>query len=626
MADSQFQLLKQRRFLPFFITQALGAFNDNVYKFALTAFFTFQLTDLSQSEQGMLVNLSAILFILPFFLFSAISGQLAEKYEKSKSIRRIKLLEVTIMLLASVAFYYNSVSFMLGILFLMGLQSTLFGPIKFSILPQNLEETELVGGNGLIEMGTFLAILLGMIAGTALIAIPEIGRTIVSCVIVGIALIGYLASRAIPKAPAVTPELKINFNIFKETYRSFGFMRQNRTVFLSVLGISWFWFFGATILTQIPNYTQYTLGGTESVMTLLLAFFSLGIGLGSMLCEKMSGKKVEIGLVPFGAIGMTLFSIDLYFANQTTDALPVLAIGEFLDTPSGWHVLIDAALIGIFGGFFIVPQQALIQQRCERHHLSRVIAGNNILNALFMVLSGAMAIGLLALDFSIPEIILITGILNALVAIYIFTLVPEFLMRFLIWILVNLLYRIKLKGLDKIPDDGPFVLVCNHVSFMDALIIAGCCRRPVRFVMDHRIFKTPILSFIFRTAKAIPIAPAKENPELMEQAFDRVAEALEEGEVVCIFPEGKLTADGKMNPFRPGIENIVNRTPVPVIPMAISGLWGSFFSRKNGPAMSNIPKRFWSKIRFSIGDPVAPDDVTASHLFDKVAELRGDIA
>lgn len=626
MADSQFQLLKQRRFLPFFITQALGAFNDNVYKFALTAFFTFQLTDLSQSEQGMLVNLSAILFILPFFLFSAISGQLAEKYEKSKSIRRIKLLEVTIMLLASVAFYYNSVSFMLGILFLMGLQSTLFGPIKFSILPQNLEETELVGGNGLIEMGTFLAILLGMIAGTALIAIPEIGRTIVSCVIVGIALIGYLASRAIPKAPAVTPELKINFNIFKETYRSFGFMRQNRTVFLSVLGISWFWFFGATILTQIPNYTQYTLGGTESVMTLLLAFFSLGIGLGSMLCEKMSGKKVEIGLVPFGAIGMTLFSIDLYFANQTTDALPVLAIGEFLDTPSGWHVLIDAALIGIFGGFFIVPQQALIQQRCERHHLSRVIAGNNILNALFMVLSGAMAIGLLALDFSIPEIILITGILNALVAIYIFTLVPEFLMRFLIWILVNLLYRIKLKGLDKIPDDGPCVLVCNHVSFMDALIIAGCCRRPVRFVMDHRIFKTPILSFIFRTAKAIPIAPAKENPELMEQAFDRVAEALEEGEVVCIFPEGKLTADGKMNPFRPGIENIVNRTPVPVIPMAISGLWGSFFSRKNGPAMSNIPKRFWSKIRFSIGDPVAPDDVTASHLFDKVAELRGDIA
>lgn len=626
MAGSQFQLLKQRRFLPFFVTQALGAFNDNVYKFALTAFFTFQLTDLSQSEQGMLVNLSAILFILPFFLFSAISGQLAEKYEKSRSIRRIKLLEITIMLLASVAFYYNSVTFMLCILFLMGLQSTLFGPIKFSILPQNLKETELVGGNGLIEMGTFLAILLGMVAGSALIAIPEMGRTIVSCVIVGIALVGYLSSRAIPKAPAVTPELKINFNIFKETYRTFGFMRQNRTVFLSVLGISWFWFFGATVLTQIPNYTQYTLGGTESVMTLLLAFFSLGIGLGSMLCEKMSGRKVEIGLVPFGAIGMTLFSVDLYFANQTTDALPVLTIGEFLDTPSGWHVLIDAALIGIFGGFFIVPQQALIQQRCERHHLSRVIAGNNILNALFMVLSGAMAIGLLALDFSIPEIILITGILNALVAIYIFTLVPEFLMRFLIWILVNLLYRIKLKGLDKIPDDGPFVLVCNHVSFMDALIIAGCCRRPVRFVMDHRIFKTPVLSFIFRTAKAIPIAPAKENPQLMEQAFDRVAEALEDGEVVCIFPEGKLTADGKMNPFRPGIENIVTRTPVPVIPMAISGLWGSFFSRKDGPAMSNIPKRFWSKIRLSIGDPVAPDAVTASQLFDKVAELRGDIA
>ncbi len=199
-------------------------------------------------------------------------------------------------------------------------------------------------------------------------------------------------------------------------------------------------------------------------------------------------------------------------------------------------------------------------------------------------------------------------------------------MRFLVWLLVNTLYRIKIKGLENIPEEGPCVLVCNHVSFMDALIIAGCCRRPVRFVMDHRIFKTPVLSFIFRTAKAIPIAPAKENPELMERAFDSVAEYLEQGEVVCIFPEGKITHDGNMNPFRPGIERIIKRTPVPVVPMALSGLWGSFFSRKDGPAMGNIPKRFWSKIRFSVGESVTADNVSADDLFERVVSLRGKVA
>lgn len=626
MAGSQFQLLKQRRFLPFFITQALGAFNDNVYKNALISIITFQLTTSSSQESGMLINLAAVLFILPFFLFSAVSGQLAEKYEKSSSIRKIKLLEVLIMISAATAFYFNNIIALFIILFFMGLQSTLFGPIKFAILPQHLKDTELVGGNALIETGTFLAILIGMIIGTTFIAFPEHGRVIVSIIVISLALLGYLSARQIPITPAVTPDLKVNWNIFSETFKNFSFMRKKRSVFLSVLGVSWFWFFGATILSQLPNYTKHTLGGTESVLTLVLAAFSVGIGIGSLLCERMSGKKIEMGLVPLGAFGMTFFSIDLYLANHVTDAEPILTISEFITQSSSWRVLADATLIGVFSGFFIVPLHALIQQRCERHHLSRVIAGTNILNALFMVLSGVMAITLISLDFSIPEIILITGVLNVFVSIYIFTLVPEFIMRFLVWLLVNTFYRIRLKGLEKIPEEGPCVLVCNHVSFMDALIIAGCCRRPVRFVMDHRIFKTPLLSFIFRTAKAIPIASAKENPELMERAFDSVAEYLEQGEVVCIFPEGKITHDGNMNPFRPGIEKIIQRTPVPVIPMALSGLWGSFFSRKDGLAMSNIPRRFWSKVRFTIGEPVAAESVSASDLYDRVAMLRGHIA
>jgi len=623
MAENQYQLLKQKRFFPFFITQALGAFNDNVYKNSLVTLFTYTAVSSAQNE-GFLVNLAAIIFILPFFLFSATSGQFAEKYSKAKSIRNIKLLEIGIMLLACVGFYLQSVNFLLFVLFLMGLQSTLFGPIKYSIMPQYLKEKELVGANGLVEMSTFLAILLGLILGIALTNLEPYGRIAICSVVVLISLVGYWSSRQIPVLPAVEPTLKINWNPITETAKTFKYVKSNRTVMLSVLGISWFWFFGATILAQLPTFSKSTLGGDEYVYMLLMAAFSVGIGLGSLLCEKMSGRKVEIGLVPFGAIGMTLFSIDIYFTNHTTDALPILSATEFLQHWSNWHVLIDATLIGVFGGFFIVPLYALIQQRCPKNHVSRVIAGNNILNALFMVLSGITALILLSLNFSIPEIILMTGILNAIVSIYIFTVVPEFLMRFLVWILINLLYRIRLTGLNKIPDEGAAVIVCNHVSFMDALIIAGCCRRPVRFVMDHRIFKTPILSFIFRTAKAIPIAPAKENPELMNKAFDQVAEYLEEGELVCIFPEGKITSTGEINTFKAGIEKIIARTPVPVIPMALSGLWGSFFSRKDGPAMGTIPKRFWSKIAVTIGQVVPSSEVSAAHLQQQVSQLRGE--
>ncbi|NVJ60701.1 MAG: MFS transporter [Gammaproteobacteria bacterium] len=623
MSSNQFDLLKQRRFLPFFVTQSLGALNDNVFKNALITLITFSVISNDAAESGLLVNLAAVIFIFPFFLFSGTAGQLAEKYQKHLSIQKIKLFEIVVMMLACLGFFLQSVPFLLFVLFLMGLQSTLFGPIKYGILPQHLHTKELVGGNGLVEMGTFLAILIGQIIGVEFVSRFESGLIVVSGVVILIAIFGYLASRKIPYTPAVEPQLKVNWNPFTETIKNFGFMRRNRVVFLSVLGISWFWFFGATILTQLPNYAKHTLGGQAGVFTLLLTFFSLGIGIGSILCEKMSGRKIEIGLVPFGAIGMTLFTVDLYFANSTTDALPLMTNLEFMRAWQNWRVLIDSAFIGLFSGFYIVPLYALIQHRSEKHHVSRIIAGNNILNALFMVLSGIMAITLIQTGFSIPEIILITGILNAVISLYIFSLVPEFLMRFLVWIFVNIFYRIKLRGLEKIPEEGACVLVCNHVSFMDALIIAGCCRRPVRFVMDHRIFKTPIISFIFRTAKAIPIAPAKENPELMEKAFDQVAEYLEHGEVVCIFPEGRLTATGEMNEFKPGIERIIERTPVPVVPMALSGLWGSFFSRKDGPAMSSIPRRVRSKIKFSVGKLVQAQDVTANSLHKIVAELRG---
>ncbi|MDH5327345.1 MAG: MFS transporter [Gammaproteobacteria bacterium] len=624
---SQFRLIMQRRFGPFFLTQLLGAFNDNVYKNALMVLLAFQGAAMIEMDSNTLLNLCAGLFILPFFLFSASAGQLADKYEKSKLIRLIKLLEIFIMTGAALAFYFKSVFWLIGLLFLMGLQSTLFGPVKYSILPQHLRDTELVGGNALVESGTFVAILLGTIAGGILVGYGDVGLYLVSAVVIAVAVFGYISSYYIPSSAPADAGLKINWNPITETWSTYKFARQNRSVFLSILGVSWFWFFGAIYLTQIPNYSKLILGGNEQVVTLLLATFSIGIGLGSLLCERLSGHKVELGLVPFGSIGLTLFSVDLYFAAPQAMGLgkELVNATTFLAMDGSWRILFDIAAMGIFGGFYVVPLYAIIQQRCAASHRSRIIAGNNILNAFFLVGSSLLATVFLShWNFSIPELFLAVAALNAIVAIYIYSLLPEFLMRFIVWVLIHTVYRVDEKGLENIPDEGAAVLVCNHVSLVDALVIAGCIRRPVRFVMYYKIFQISLLSFVFKTAKAIPIAGIKENPQLMEKAFDEISAALRQGELVCIFPEGKLSSDGSINTFRPGVERILERDSVPVYPMALRGLWGSFFSRKDGSAMGTIPKRFWSKIAFVVGNPVAASAATAPALELEVKHLRGD--
>jgi 1-acyl-sn-glycerol-3-phosphate acyltransferase len=390
-----------------------------------------------------------------------------------------------------------------------------------------------------------------------------------------------------------------------------------------VLGISWFWFYGATLLAQFPNYCKDVLGGDEHVATVMLTTFSIGVGAGSLLCERLSGHKVEIGLVPFGSIGLTLFALDLYFASPAAAPGHTIGAVEFLAQSANWRILFDLVMIGMFGGFYIVPLYALIQSRAERSHQSRIIAGNNILNALFMVGSALMAIVLLKAGITIPQIFLVTALLNAVVAIYIYTLVPEFLMRFLVWLLMHSIYRLETTGVENIPEEGPAVLVCNHVSFVDALIIAAGCRRPIRFVMDHNIFRIPLLNFVFRTGKTIPIASAKENPQLLEKAYDEIAAALANGDLVCIFPEGRITDTGELYPFRGGITRIVQRTPVPVVPMALRGLWGSFFSRKGGKAMSQ-PAHLapFKKIELAAGRAVAPAAATPEALQQMVADLR----
>ena len=626
MAHNQFALLGARRFAPFFVTQLLGAFNDNVFRNATLVLIAFQM-GLSTQEVTLYSNLAPALFILPFFLFSATAGQLAEKYEKTRIIRAVKLFEIVAMSGAAWGFYAHHVSGLLVVLFLMGLHSTVFGPIKYSILPQALHPEELVGGNGLVESGTALAILFGMMLGMSLMGVPGNGPLLASIAVLGIAVAGYAASRAIPPAPPTSPLLKINWNPITESWRVCKLCAKQRTVLNSVLGISWFWFLGTALTAQLPNYAKLHMGGGESLNLLALGVFSVGTGIGSLLCEKLSSRTVEIGLVPLGAFGVTAFGIDLYFARSGLAPSTGLDILGFVQSAGSLRILFDFMMIGIFGGLYLVPLFALVQSRTAKSELSRVIAGNNILNALFIVAAAVCGIvSQQVLGWSIPQFFLAVAILNGLVAIYIFTLTPEFLMRFMAWAYVKLMYRVKITGIEEhVPDEGPALLVCNHVSYMDALVISGAVPRPIRFVMYYRFFDIPVLRWIFRTAGAIPIAGSKEDPLLMEKAFAEVDAALAAGELVCIFPEGALTRDGQIAPFRRGIERILARRAVPVVPLALKGLWASMWSKRDSRlGRMRVPRRFRAAIEVQADAPVPGEQATAQALETKVRALRAE--
>ena len=624
---NQFALLKQRRFAPFFWTQFSGAANDNLFKFAFTVMVTYQLS-VSWMEPKMAGLVIGALFILPFLLFSATSGQLTDKYDKTVMIRFVKNLEIGVMALAAYGFIANDVIVLLACTFLMGLHSTLFGPVKFAYLPQVLSERELTGGNGMVEMGTFVAILLGQVAGGLLVAIPEVGHRDVAIACLVLALIGRAVAVAIPPAPATDPGLKINWNPVSETWRNLKLAHGNLVVFRSLLGISWMWFFGAVFLSQFPSLAKEVLHGDERVASFLLVLFSIGIGTGSLLCEVLSKRHVEIGLVPLGAIGMSVFSIDLYFALQGLPPAVAAGVGAFVAESAHWRVMADLMLLSLFAGLYSVPMYALIQLRSQPTHRARIIAANNILNALFMIGSSVIAGALLKAGFTIPQIFLFTGVANAIVALYIFMLMPEYLLRFVAWVVSRLIYRYKLTGEEHIPTQGPAILVCNHVSFVDAVLLMAASPRPIRFIMDHNIFKVPVLGWLFRLAKAIPIASRTQDPKAYEAAFDAAARVLKDGELLCIFPEGGITSDGSLQEFKGGIMKILERTTqqgveVPVVPMALTNLWGSFFSRvEHGGAMVRPFRRgIFNRVGLNVGAPLASATVQPALLQSQVQAL-----
>ena len=615
-------LLNSKRFLPLFVTQFFSALNHNVYKQAVLLLLVFQAASLA--DGALYSNLAAGLFILPFFLFSGMAGQLAEKTEKSKLIRIVKLFEIPIMVVGAISIMTQIIWLMLVTVFLMGLQSTFFGPLKYSILPQHVASHELTKANGLVESGTFVAILLGTVFGTYYIT-QEAGPTYISIAILCLAVIGYLSSRFIPLSEANDLNLTFTFNIVSSTKSVFAELySQSESVQKSVIGISWFWLIGAIILTALPNYVKYVMGGDELVVTAALVVFSLSIAIGSLLCEKLSRSRIELGIVPFGAILITVF---LYLLSQeaaitaykiSTETL--LTLSQVVETGDMvWH-LIWMSGIGVAAGFYTVPLYALIQQRTKEKSRSRVIAANNVLNALFMVGSALLSIVTLSiLEWSIPQLMLLLSCLNLVISIYIYTKVPEFFLRFVIYMLAICMYRVRTTGGQNIPEEGAAVVVGNHISFVDWIFILAASPRLVRFVVFAPIYYSPALHWLFKVAKAIPIESEKANPEAFNKALDDIAQTLEEGELIGIFPEGKLSADGSIDTFRHGVETIVKRTPVPVIPLHLGGLWGSMFSRKT---KWRLPRLRWSLVHISIGEQVGAEDVTADDLRNRVQQLK----
>ncbi len=611
-----------KRFFPFFVTQCLGALNDNVYKNVLLLMVTYSLIDSLPVSVNLFVNLAAGLFILPFFLFSAHAGAVADNMDKAKLMRRLKLIELLIMICAASAIMTENALLMLVLLFLTGTQSAYFGPVKYALLPQALKANELVKGNAWVEMGTFLSILIGTLTAGLLLAIPN-GTFIASCLVLFLSIMGFISSVNIPALPSHSNQ-KVKFEPISGLKKTLNVAQKQRGVWMSILAISWFWFMGATYLTQFPNFAREHLFADSTVVSLLLALFSIGIATGSWLCEKLSFDHVELGILPFGILGLTLFGLDLLWAVPSYSQLPTqyYAVESFISEPKHFRVMIDLFFVGVSGGVFIVPLYSFIQSRSKQGECARSIAANNIMNALFMVVSALVSIFVLSiLELSVVELFAIMAIGNFLVAIYVYRQVPEFTQRFISYLISHCMYRVSVEGRKYIPEKGAALIVANHVSYVDALILMGTSSRPVRFVMDKSISEMPVLKYVFRHAGVIPICSPRKCAETYKQAFAQIEQALNNQEVVCIFPEGRLTSNGELGEFRPGVETILQRTPVPVIPMALKGLWGSFFSHKGGHALTKRPRRFWSKIEVIIGQVINPDRLDRHRLQQEVQEL-----
>jgi len=624
MHQNQFALLGSRRFLPLAVTQFLGAFNDNLFKNSLVMLITYVLAERSGFNAQVLVVIAGGIFILPFFLFSATAGQLADKYDKAWLTRWIKLAEILFMLLAAAGFYLHSVTLLMLVLFLMGTHSTFFGPIKYGMLPDHLQEDELVAGNALIETTTFLAILGGTLLG-GLAILTDRGIALVSALVVAVAVAGWLTSRAIPATHPAVPEMRVSLNLFRETWRIIAHARGNRAIFLCILGISWFWMVGATFLSLFPTLGKDVMGANEQVVTLFLIAFSVGIALGSLLCNRLLKGQVHATYAPLGALGITLFAVDLYFASQhfTPGGNELIGVVEYLRLPAGWRVLADLVAVAVSGGLFIVPLYAMVQQRSESSHRARNIAANNVVNALFMVVGAALSAVLLEYGASVPELFLLLGLLNAVVVVYVSRLLPGALVKAFIAWLLDAVYRVDVQGLKHLQEAGDRVLiVSNHLSFLDAALIAAYVPDELTFAIDTHIAQHRLIRFFLGLAKTFPMDPT--NP----LAIRGVVAAIKRGEKVVIFPEGRITVTGTLMKVYEGPGLIADKAGAKLLPVRLEGAQYTPFSRLKGKVrlrwFPKISVRFLEPRTFDVPDKIqgrARRAYVGNHLYDLMTEM-----
>lgn len=614
-------LLSERRFAPFFWTQALGAFNDNLFKNVLLLLLTFVAVPRYGWDSGLLNNLAAGLFILPFFLFSAWGGALADHLDKQRLIRRLKLLELVTMLAAAAAVWFELFGLLLALLFMMGLQSALFGPVKYAILPQHLAATELVRGNAWVNLGTFVSILLGTLLAGVLTAFDgALGRGLIAGALIVIAALGLVASFAVPAAPPVQTG-RVAWRPLSGTVRVLRDGLGLRQLRLALIGISFFWFLGACYLTQLPAWVRDVVNGGETAVSFLLGAFALGVGGGALICARLSAGRLELGLVPIGALIIGVSGIEL--AAQPVIEGTSLALADLLTMTEFWQMSTLLALVGVGGGLYSVPLYTLMQLASPEGRRARMIAANNILNALFMLgsaLFGIVTLGVLSLSLS--TFFYLIGWLTLLAGIGMLIRNPRPALRLAIFALIRVLYRLRFRGREHVPATGAALVVCNHVSFMDALVLGGGCPRPLRFMMDRPIYETPWLNWFFRIAGAIPVDSDRRDPGGVRRALDEVSRALRNGEVVMIFPEGRLTPDGEVQAFRRGLDLVLLRDPVTVVPASLSGLWGSWTSNKDGKALTKRPRRLRARVLLSFGEPIPPGQAQREALLQRVRELK----
>ena len=600
------QIKLPEKFPAYITTLSLGAFNDNFFKMLLQL-YVLQMLAFNQAEG--VISTATLLFTIPFVLFGPWSGYIADKFSKTSVMRVVKFIEIGIMLVGVVAFYLTEVNFMLVILFFMATQSTFFGPAKYGYIPEICPPGLVSKANGWVEMSTFASIIIGTAFVGFVMEFHDTNYLVAAIYPVFVAILGAISVLFIKKVPAIGVSNKFPWNPIAGIYRDLRYLKKQKALFLAALANSYFWGLGLIFQTNILIYGKSMFVAAESQNTIMLtmmpAYMGVGVAAGSLLASRWSGRKVELGLVPLGGFGMAFCGIALLFTSTSYIA-----------------TLIVLVMAGIFGGLFIVPLYAYLQFYSREDEKGRVLATAGILNGLFLVLGSILYyLFVVELSMSAPVIFFIMGIITILAVFYIITVIPEYLIRFCFWLLTNTVYRIKIVGAENVPYRGPALLIANHVSFIDAFLIGATIQRFVRFLMHHDYYKLPVINKFFRLMNAIDIHP-EAGHESVAQSLQHAKKQLQEGHVVCIFPEGKLTRDGNMNEFRPGFETVMKDMDCPIIPIYLYNVWGSIFSREGGKVFKKWSKKIPYPITIEYGKPLTPD--TKASQAESVIRVMGD--